>query len=196
MVEKYKQKKKLKREANLKRRADEQNEADQEELKEAVIKPAHDAQGEEKSTKRTKVLQRERLVELYASEQNFASSLKICVDCSFSDQMSNKEQSRLAQQIGRCYAVNKALERPVHLTLCNLDRESKFYAELCRKNEGFDRYVLNVSAQPIETYYRQQHQQETQLVYLSPDAPEYLEDLNLNTVHFLFEIFGFFFSVK
>lgn len=61
--------------------------------------------------------------------------------------------SRLAQQIGRCHASNKSLSSPVHLTLCNLKKDSKFYKELCRINDGFDRYVINKSDKSIQDYY-------------------------------------------
>jgi hypothetical protein len=86
--------------------------------------------------------------------------------------MSSKEQSRLAQQIGRCYAVNKTLQKPIHLTLCNLSEQSTLYADLQRVNYGFANYILKRTAEPIEQVVEGEV---AKLVYLSPDAPEYLE---------------------
>lgn len=179
-VEKYRLKKKQKREAAKEKRQNEQvqneNERNFEEAKSEQTQP--EVENNER-TKRLKVIQKERLLEVYKTE-NYEKNLKICIDCSFIEHMTSKEQSRLAQQIGRCYAINKALDRPTHLTLCNLDRESKFYAELCRKNEGFDRYIINVSAKSVEENYAQCSS--GQISYLSPDANSYLEELDLNSV--------------
>lgn len=138
--------------------------------------------GELKTGKRQfKQIQLNRLIDVYKVE-NFNNSLKICIDCSYSNHMSPKEQSRLAQQIGRCYAINKSLEKPIHLTLCNLQQDAKFYAELCRKNDGFSRYVLNLSAKSIEDYY---HDNLANIGYLTPDADTYLDQLNMDTVYII-----------
>ncbi len=68
--------------------------------------------------------------------------------------MSHKEMSRLAQQIGRCHASSKSPSNPIHLTLCNLDENSKFYKELCRINYGFEDFVINKSDKSIQDYYK------------------------------------------
>lgn len=183
-VEKYKLKKKQKREAEKQKRLERAQEEKQEETSTNEKREDQNETNPE-ATKRLKVIQKERLIELYGKSENFDKSLKICIDCSFSEHMSDKEQSRLAQQIGRCYAINKALEKPAHLTLCNLDRSSKFYAELCRKNEGFDRYVIDISNRPIEEHYANSS---CQIGYLSPDAPNFLEQLDLNTVWLIFSL--------
>lgn len=120
----------------------------------------------------------ERLTQVYAPDSDISSNLKICIDCSFSDKMSGKEQSRLAQQIGRCYATNKSLEKPVHFTLCNLSPESKFYAELERVNYGFANYILKRTSDTLEEIYPVDN-----IVYLSPDATEYLEEVDASKVY-------------
>lgn len=191
-VEKYKLKKKQKREAEKQKRLEREQEEKQQEETSTNEKKNDQNETNQQVTKRLKVIQKERLIELYGKSENFDKSLKICIDCSFSEHMSDKEQSRLAQQIGRCYAINKALEKPVHLTLCNLDRSSKFFAELCRKNEGFDRYVIDISNRPIEEHYAKSS---CQIGYLSPDAPTFLEQLDLNTVWLIFSLTLIFFTL-
>lgn len=124
-------------------------------------------------------LKRDRLKKVY--EDN-SKSLKICIDCSFSDLMSNKEMSRLAQQIGRCQASNKSLSSPVHLTLCNLNEDSLFYKELCRMNSGFEEYIIDKTDQSIQTYYEHKHEQ---IAYLSPDASKSLETIDVNTTYII-----------
>lgn len=177
-VEKYRQKKKEKREKK-KLEQQQKGEGSQTPLKNGNKEETLD---DERRTKRTKVLQRERLVEIYGTNTDaYAKCLKVCIDCSFGDEhMSSKELARLAQQIGRCYAVNKALASPAHLSLCALDREAPLYAELCRKNEGFERYVLNVTSQSLEDYLAPSTT--CQIAYLSPDSTNYLEQLDPNTV--------------
>jgi hypothetical protein len=66
-----------------------------------------------------------RLLEAYQPDQS-KKRLQICIDCSFSSIMSNKEMVHLAQQIGLCYASNKALTSPIQLSLCNLSRVCVF----------------------------------------------------------------------
>ena len=113
-------------------------------------------------------------------EKNGLDSLKICIDCSFSDLMSDKELSRLAQQIGRCYASNKSLIKPVYLTLCNLNTDSKFYKECCRVNDGFAKYIINTTDKSIESLYSDAL---NSIAYMSPDSPTYLESLDINTTY-------------
>ncbi len=114
----------------------------------------------------------ERLARVY--ENQGVGSLKVCIDCSFSDKMSQKEQSKLAQQIGRCYATNKAIEKPVHLTLCNLNKDSKFYSELVRLHDGFERYSILITDQSIDNHYSTKLDS---VCYLSPDSKDHLEDV-------------------
>jgi Trm5-related predicted tRNA methylase len=121
----------------------------------------------------------ERLANVY---KDSSESLKICIDCSFSSKMSDKEQSRLAQQIGRCYATNKAISSPVHLTLCNLDKSARFYSELVRNNDGFERYMLATTDKSIENLYQDKIALNS-VCYLSPDAPNNLEVLDKNCVY-------------
>lgn len=115
----------------------------------------------------------ERLARVY--ENQGVESLKVCIDCSFSDKMSQKEQSKLAQQIGRCYATNKAIEKPVHLTLCNLNKDSKFYSELVRLHDGFERYSILITDQSIDNHYSSKLDS---VCYLSPDSNDHLEDVS------------------
>lgn len=119
----------------------------------------------------------EKLNKVYTSSEN---SLKICIDCSFNDKMSSKEMSRLAQQIGRCYAANKSFDSPVHLTLCNLEPNSSFYKELCRVNDGFDRYILEKTNQSLIDKFSEN---KTSLCYLSPDSEEYLENVDKDKIY-------------
>jgi tRNA (guanine9-N1)-methyltransferase len=122
----------------------------------------------------------ERLNAVYSPDADLSTHLKVYIDCSFGDKMSSKEQSRLAQQIGRCYATNKALDKPVHLTLCNLSEQSPFFAELTRVNSGFENYIVKRTGERVEELNADRL---ADLVYLSPDASEYLEEVNASRVY-------------
>lgn len=129
------------------------------------------------SNRDVRQLKRERMKQVY---ENPANSLKICIDCSFSEIMSRKEMSRLAQQVGRCHASNKSLSSPVHLTLCNLNKESHFYKELCRMNDGFEQYIINETEQSIQNYYKESTDN---IAYMSPDSENVLECLDAKTTY-------------
>lgn len=123
----------------------------------------------------------EKLKDLYENENKDNNNiLKICVDCSFCSLMSEKEQSRLAQQIGRSYALNRAAQSPAHITLTNLEKETYFYKELCRVNDGFERYIMKKTDQSIEQLYMSDL---NKLCYLSPDSKSILNELDLTKVY-------------
>ena len=172
-LEKYKLKK-LEKKKNKKKSSGNEEE---EEVTKSDEKKEDD--GEYLNKRELKMLVQKRLGAVYNDVNIKCESLKICVDCSFSKLMSSKEMSRLAQQIGRCYALNKLFARPVHFTLCNLQKDSPFYAELCRVNDGFERYILERVEQSIDEYKATSDE----LVYLSPDSDEYLEEVDANHVY-------------
>jgi tRNA (guanine9-N1)-methyltransferase len=109
-------------------------------------------------------------------------TLRISIDCSFCYIMSVKEQSRLAQQIGRCYASNRKTLQPAQITLTNINKNSFLYKEMCRVNDGFEKYVMIKTEKTIEEYYSNNLEN---LCYLSPDADEILENLDLNQIYII-----------
>ncbi|AWO97555.1 putative tRNA methyltransferase 10 -like B [Scophthalmus maximus] len=126
-------------------------------------------------TKRVlKAITKERLAEAQAT------GLKLCVDLSMTDCMSDKEISRLAGQLRRLYGSNKKAARPFHLLLTELREDSRLYRECVRMNAGFLNYVMDITEEscldlfPTET-----------LVYLSPDAEEALETVDADKVYVL-----------
>lgn len=123
-----------------------------------------------------------RLKQVYDDEKLKNDSVKVCIDCSFCNIMSEKEQSKLAQQIGRCYASNRAANRPAHLTLCNLKQDSYFYKELCRVNDGFEKYVIEKTDKKIEDIH---HDSFNNLCYLSPDSTQVLSEVNCTSIYII-----------
>jgi tRNA (guanine9-N1)-methyltransferase len=124
----------------------------------------------------------ERLRKIHENEVCDEKTLRISIDCSFCYLMSIKEQSRLAQQIGRCYASNRATLKPAQITLTNINKNSFLYKEMCRVNDGFEKYVMIRTEKTIEEYYSNNLEN---LCYLSPDADEILENLDLNQIYII-----------
>ncbi|XP_039997572.1 tRNA methyltransferase 10 homolog B [Xiphias gladius] len=126
-------------------------------------------------TKRVmKAITKERLAEAQST------GLRLCVDLSMTDCMSDKEVSRLAGQLGRLYGSNKKATRPFHLILTNLREDSRLYRECIRMNDGFLNYMMDLTEEscldlfPTET-----------VIYLSPDAEEALETVDADKVYVL-----------
>nr|XP_046235816.1 tRNA methyltransferase 10 homolog B [Scatophagus argus] len=126
-------------------------------------------------TKRVmKAITKERLAEAQST------GLRLCVDLSMTDSMSDKEISRLAGQLRRLYGSNKKATRPFGLFLTELREDSRLYAECLRMNDGFLNYTMDITEEscldlfPVET-----------IVYLTPDADEALETVDADKVYVL-----------
>ncbi|KAF5902806.1 tRNA methyltransferase 10 B isoform X1, partial [Clarias magur] len=121
-----------------------------------------------------KAITRERL------EEARAAGPRLCVDLSMSDCMSHKEISRLAGQIRRLYGSNKKAMQPFHLFLTDMKEDSVLYKECIRMNEGFLNYLIDVSEKSWIDLFPFED-----IVYLTPDANEALEEVNGDKVYIL-----------
>ncbi|XP_041821098.1 tRNA methyltransferase 10 homolog B isoform X3 [Chelmon rostratus] len=139
--------------------------------------------GNPQFTKRVmKAITKERLAEAQST------GLKLCVDLSMTDSMSDKEISRLAGQLRRLYGSNKKASQPFHLFLTDLREDSRLYRECIRMNEGFLNYmtwVIFIFQMDItEESCLDLFPPET-VVYLTPDADEALETVDADKVYVL-----------
>ncbi|XP_054458015.1 tRNA methyltransferase 10 homolog B [Anoplopoma fimbria] len=126
-------------------------------------------------TKRVmKAITKERLAEAQST------GLKLCVDLSMTDSMSDKEVSRLAGQLRRLYGSNKKATRPFHLLLTDLREDSRLYRECLRMNEGFLNYMLDITEESCLDLFTPET-----VVYLTPDAEEALETVDADKVYVL-----------
>ncbi|KAB5579108.1 hypothetical protein PHYPO_G00190950 [Pangasianodon hypophthalmus] len=122
----------------------------------------------------TKAITRERL------EEARAAGPRLCVDLSMSDCMSHKEISRLASQIRRLYGSNKKAMQPFHLFLTDMKEDSLLYKECIRMNEGFLNYLIDITAESWIDLFPCED-----VIYLTPDASEALEEVNGDKVYIL-----------
>ncbi|KAG7497464.1 hypothetical protein JOB18_038056 [Solea senegalensis] len=126
-------------------------------------------------TKRVmKAMTKERLAEAQST------GLKLCVDLSMTDSMSDKEISRLAGQLRRVYGSNKKAARPFHLFLTDLREDSRLYRECIRKNDGFLSYMMEITDESFLDFFPTET-----VVYLSPDAEQALETMDAEKVYVL-----------
>uniref|UniRef100_A0A3B4H1Z5 tRNA methyltransferase 10 homolog B n=1 Tax=Pundamilia nyererei TaxID=303518 RepID=A0A3B4H1Z5_9CICH len=126
-------------------------------------------------TKRVmKAITKERLAEARST------GLKLCVDLSMTDCMSDKEISRLAGQLRRLYGSNKKATRPFHLFLTELREDSRLYRECVRMNDGFLNYTMDITDGSCLDLFPPES-----VVYLTPDAEEALESVDADKVYVL-----------
>ncbi|XP_075948350.1 tRNA methyltransferase 10 homolog B [Anarhichas minor] len=126
-------------------------------------------------TKRVmKAITRERLAEAQST------GLKVCVDLSMTDNMSEKEVCRLAGQLRRLYGSNKKATRPFHLLLTDLREDSRLYRECLRMNEGFLNYAMDITEESCLDLFPPET-----VIYLTPDAKEALETVDADKVYVL-----------
>ncbi|XP_051285291.1 tRNA methyltransferase 10 homolog B isoform X2 [Dicentrarchus labrax] len=131
--------------------------------------------GNPQFTKRVmKAITKERLAEAQST------GLKLCVDLSMTDSMSDKEVSRLAGQLRRLYGSNKKATRPFHLFLTDLREDSRLYRECIRMNDGFLNYTMDITEESCLDLFPPEA-----VVYLTPDAEEALETVDADKVYIL-----------
>ncbi|XP_029382239.1 tRNA methyltransferase 10 homolog B isoform X2 [Echeneis naucrates] len=126
-------------------------------------------------TKRVmKAITKERLAEAQSTGP------KLCVDLSMTDCMSDKEISRLAGQLRRLYGSNKKAAQPFHLFLTDLSQDSRLYRECIRMNDGFLNYTMDITEESCLDLFHAET-----IIYLSPDAEEALETVDVDKVYIL-----------
>ncbi|XP_036968867.1 tRNA methyltransferase 10 homolog B isoform X2 [Acanthopagrus latus] len=121
-----------------------------------------------------KAITKERLAEAQST------GLKLCVDLSMTDSMSDKEVSRLAGQLRRLYGSNKKASQPFHVFLTDLKEDSRLYRECLRMNEGFLNYMMDITEESCLDLFPPES-----VVYLTPDAEEALEMVDADKVYVL-----------
>ncbi|KAM9717344.1 tRNA methyltransferase 10 homolog B [Menidia menidia] len=121
-----------------------------------------------------KAIAKERLAEARCT------GLRLCVDLSMTDCMSDKEISRLAAQLRRLYGSNRKSRRPFHLFLTELRAGGRLHRECVRMNDGFLNYTMEITEESCLDLFPPET-----VVYLTPDAEEALETVDPDKVYVL-----------
>ncbi|XP_035004166.1 RNA (guanine-9-)-methyltransferase domain-containing protein 2 [Hippoglossus stenolepis] len=100
------------------------------------------------------------------------SSLRLVVDCSFDSLMLLKDVRKLHKQIQRCYAENRRAVHPVQFYLTSLGGQLK--QGMDEKDKGW----VNWKDITIKTEHYSKVVAKEDLVYLTSDSPNVLEELD------------------
>ncbi|XP_013395743.2 tRNA methyltransferase 10 homolog B [Lingula anatina] len=110
--------------------------------------------------------------------QALETGQRVCVDLGLEQHMSDKEKSKLAQQLGRLYGSNRQSEDPMHIYFTNLNKDGVLYQECVRKNEGFENYMVDMTEKSHMELFKRED-----LVFLTPDGSTVLTGLDRNKVY-------------
>ncbi|KAG7495480.1 tRNA methyltransferase 10-like A [Solea senegalensis] len=105
------------------------------------------------------------------------SSLRLVVDCGFDSLMLMKDVRKLHKQIQRCYAENRRAVHPVQFYLTSLGGQLK--QSMDEKDKGW----VNWKDIHIKTEHYSEVVAKEDLVYLTSDSPNVLEELDHNKAY-------------
>jgi len=108
------------------------------------------------------------------------TSFRVCIDCGFNDQMTQKELNSLALQIRYCYSCNRKSENPVYFSVASL---SGTVFENMKKVEGFPEQWLTRAFACTEKPLLEMHSDKSKLVYLTSDSENTLEHLEDDKIY-------------
>ena len=100
-----------------------------------------------------------------------ALSLRIAIDLSFDDLMSDRDIHKLLKQVQRTYSINRRAEHPVQLYLTSFGGRSKTILEEIKCNYG--NWDVHIKTEPYGDVFLQED-----VVYLTSDSPNVLSEVD------------------
>jgi tRNA (guanine9-N1)-methyltransferase len=91
------------------------------------------------------------------------NKLRVAVDCSFDDLMSEKDIVKLSKQIQRCYSINRHMEDPLQLHLTNL--QGKTLNRLDGYIDGYRNWDIHLKCESLIELF-----QPSEVVYLCAES--------------------------
>ena len=104
------------------------------------------------------------------------NKLKIAIDCSFDDLMSEKDVSKLSLQIQRCYSINRHMENPLQLHFTNIDGKLLSRMEDCM--DGYKNWDVIQKSESLVQIFNPQD-----IVYLCAESENYIAELDVSKVY-------------
>lgn len=100
---------------------------------------------------------------------------KLIFDCSYTQEMTFRENSEAAKQLAYCFSLNRQHRDPFTLHFCGIDRTSKLWSVLYKTIPTLGHKPL-----PIQLHDEQIHEvfPKEKLVILTPDSPNILHEYN------------------
>ncbi|XP_064598751.1 tRNA methyltransferase 10 homolog B-like [Liolophura sinensis] len=105
---------------------------------------------------------------------------RIGVDLSVENHMTDKEKSKVAQQLCRLYGANRQSHCPFHIFFLGINKQGLLYQECVRKNQGFENYQVDMMESPVTEVFKAE-----EVVYLSPDASDPVTSLDKSKVYII-----------
>lgn len=100
-----------------------------------------------------------------------ASSLRIAIDLSFDDLMSDRDIHKLWKQVQRTYSINRRAKHPVQFYLTSFGGRSKTILEEIKCNYG--NWDVHIKTEPYSDVFSQED-----VVYLTSDSPNVLSEVD------------------
>lgn len=96
-------------------------------------------------------------------------------DCSYSQEMTNRENNEAAKQLVRCFGLNRSHREPFDLHFCGIHRESLLWSLIRRNIPTLEHKPLPLQLHdtPIHEAFPKEN-----LVLLTPDSPNILREYN------------------
>ncbi|ESO12470.1 hypothetical protein HELRODRAFT_62052 [Helobdella robusta] len=111
------------------------------------------------------------------SMQNSQCKIRVVIDCSFDDYMSEKDVMKFSQQLQYCYARNRRAANPLQFYITSLEKKT-----LSRLNQigSYKSWDINIGHKCyLETF------QKEEIVYLTSDSPNVLSELSPEKVYII-----------
>jgi tRNA (guanine9-N1)-methyltransferase len=108
---------------------------------------------------------------------------QICIDCSFSNSMTEREIASLAQQLRYCYSYNKRASSPSIVTVTSVGGTIR---TLLEKESGFLTWPQRgfiCTPTSLEEYFNSQDR--SKLIYLTSDSPTVLQQLENDKIYII-----------
>ena len=107
-----------------------------------------------------------------------ASSLRIAIDLSFDDLMSDRDIHKLLKQVQRTYSINRRAKHPVQFYLTSFGGRSKTILEEIKCNYG--NWDVHIKTEPYSDVFSQED-----VVYLTSDSPNVLSEVDESKVYII-----------
>ena len=99
-----------------------------------------------------------------------ASSLRIAIDLSYDDLMSDRDIQKLLKQVQRAYSVNRRALHPVQLYLTSFGDTTK--RKLQENKCNYEQWDIHIKTEPYSDLFAKED-----IVYLTSDSPNVLSDV-------------------
>ena len=104
------------------------------------------------------------------------NKLRIAIDCSFDDLMSEKDVTKLGKQIQRCYSINRHMDDPLQLHLTNI--QGKTLNRLEGFVDGYRNWDVHLKSESLIGLF-----QPSEVVYLCAESENVLSTFDDNKIY-------------